>query len=153
MIVNDDTFTLEWQDGPCAGMEITCIELSGGQMLDLQDTRTRATADLARSWLEEASAFLIKSIVKWNLEVRLHGPDSSSEVSPVPITVEDFWRVLSLRRIRTIIVAWLEVVAGTPAPLSGTSSDGEQSQAPSSMTDLSSLSLTNSSEPSTSSES
>lgn len=115
--------TFDQSDGELEGLEVTLYSLSVGQLLDM--TRTADQADRSVEDMEKFFNDFAAALVSWNLEDGAIDDDGVS-LQPVPATLEGV-RSCDLGFVIRISNAWMEAVAGVPAPLPVPSSGGQPS--------------------------
>lgn len=120
--VGQKVYRLVFEDGDLAGLEVRTRSLPLGALLDL--TKLAAFAgkpQLAAEDMAEAEKLFemfADALLSWNVE------DDGD--TPVPATLEGLRR-LDFGTVIKLITEWIEAVAGVPAPLPQTSSDGQLS--------------------------
>jgi hypothetical protein len=132
------TYRLVWSEGEFTGLEVVASSASVAGYRQIAEWATRqyswppTTEDLMK--LDELHEVFGEMLVSWNLErpkLDEHGheivdADGSRVVEPVPPTVDGL-RQQDPEFTLAVIVAWMDAVAGVPAPLGGPSSSGERS--------------------------
>lgn len=111
------SYTLQFEQEEMAGLEVITNPVSTGTFLTITEMADAKSADVGE--MKTLMSSFAKVLRSWNLE--FEGGE------PVPTTLEGLM-TQEFSFVMDIVLAWMDAVAGTPAPLEKKSSAGGQSQ-------------------------